>query len=143
MDASKEMRILVVDDHHSMRAIIRNSLFKLGYEHIVEAENGKVALAKLQTEKIDFVISDWSMPEMSGIDLLKTIRSNQKLQSLPVLLVTAEALTTNIVEAVKARVNGYIVKPFTEETLRLKIQDIFGKQSAPSKKSSPSRSPKK
>ena len=134
MDASKEMRILLVDDHHSMRAIIRNSLFKLGYEHIVEAENGKVALAKLRTEKIDFVISDWSMPEMSGIDLLKTIRADKQLGNLPVLLVTAEALTTNIVEAVKARVNGYIVKPFTEETLRAKIQDIFGKLTTPKPK---------
>ncbi|MGK5094061.1 response regulator [Deltaproteobacteria bacterium TL4] len=125
MALSSDIHFLVVDDYPKMRAIIRNSLRKLGAEHISEAENGKTALAKLRSEPVHFVISDWNMPEMTGLELLKIIRKEIKLSHLPVLLVTAEATTPNIVEAVKAKVNGYIVKPFTEAVLEEKINEIL------------------
>jgi two-component system chemotaxis response regulator CheY len=119
------MKILTVDDFSTMRRIIKNILHHLGYLNVVEADDGSIALAMLQTQDIDFVISDWNMPQMNGLELLKAIRADDKLQHVPVLLVTAEALKENVVEAVKAGVNGYIVKPFTAETLRKKIIAIF------------------
>jgi two-component system chemotaxis response regulator CheY len=119
------MKILTVDDFSTMRRIIKNLLHHLGYPNVVEADDGSIALAILQTQAIDFVISDWNMPQMNGLELLKAIRADDKLQHVPVLLVTAEALKENVVEAVKAGVNGYIVKPFTAETLRKKIAAIF------------------
>jgi len=100
-------------------------LRQLGYTNIVEAEDGAEALSLLQREKVDFVISDWNMPNMSGLDLLKAIRADEHLKPLPVLLVTAEALKENVVEALKAGVNNYVVKPFTAETLKGKIDAIF------------------
>jgi two-component system chemotaxis response regulator CheY len=119
------MKILTVDDFSTMRRIIKNILHHLGYPNVVEADDGSAAFAILQTQDIDFVISDWNMPQMNGLELLKAIRADDKLQHVPVLLVTAEALKENVVEAVKAGVNGYIVKPFTAETLREKIAAIF------------------
>ena len=119
------MKILTVDDFSTMRRIIRNMLRQLGYNNVVEAEDGAEALSLLQREKVDFVISDWNMPNMSGLDLLKAIRADENLKPLPVLLVTAEALKEYVVEAVKAGVNNYVVKPFTAETLREKIAAIF------------------
>jgi two-component system chemotaxis response regulator CheY len=119
------MQILTVDDFSTMRCIIKNILHHLGYPNVVEADDGSAAFAILQTQDIDFVISDWNMPQMNGLELLKAIRADDKLQHVPVLLVTAEALKENVVEAVKAGVNGYIVKPFTAETLREKIAAIF------------------
>jgi len=121
----QNMKILTVDDFSTMRRIIRNMLRQLGYTNIVEAEDGAEALSLLQREKVDFVISDWNMPNMSGLDLLKAIRADENLKPIPVLLVTAEALKEYIVQAVKAGVNNYVVKPFTAETLREKIDTIF------------------
>lgn len=119
------MKILTVDDFSTMRRIIRNMLRQLGYNNILEAEDGAAAFTLLQKEKVDFVISDWNMPNMNGLELLKAIRADQALKPIPVLLVTAEALKENIVEAVKAGVNNYVVKPFTAETLKEKINAIF------------------
>ena len=126
MAASKDMRILVVDDFSTMRRIVRNLLKQLGYENIVEADDGTTALAKLQTEKIDFCVTDWNMPKMSGMELLKEIRDDDKLKDLPVLMVTAEALQENIVAAIKAGVSNYVVKPFDAQTMAEKIEKIFG-----------------
>ena len=119
------MKILTVDDFSTMRRIIRNMLRQLGYSNIVEAEDGVEALSLLQREKVDFVISDWNMPNMSGLSLLKAIRADDNLKPIPVLLVTAEALKENVVEALKAGVNNYVVKPFTAETLKERIDAIF------------------
>jgi len=119
------MKILTVDDFSTMRRIIRNMLRQLGYNNVVEAEDGAEALSLLHREKVDFVISDWNMPNMSGLDLLKAIRADDNLKPLPVLLVTAEALKENVVEALKAGVNNYVIKPFTAETLKEKIDAIF------------------
>jgi len=121
----QNMKILTVDDFSTMRRIIRNMLRQLGYNNIVEAEDGAEALRLLQREKVDFVISDWNMPHMNGLDLLKAIRADDNLKPLPVLLVTAEALKENVVEALKAGVNNYVVKPFTAETLKERIDAIF------------------
>ena len=121
----QNITILAVDDFSTMRRIIRNMLKQLGYNNILEAEDGAVALRLLRGEKVDFVISDWNMPNMNGLELLKAIRADQNLKSIPVLLVTAEALKENVVEAVKAGVNNYVVKPFTAETLKEKIDAIF------------------
>ena len=121
----QNMKILTVDDFSTMRRIIKNMLRQLGYTNIVEAADGSEALSLLQREKVDFVISDWNMPNMSGLDLLKAIRADDNLKPLPVLLVTAEALKENVVEALKAGVNNYVIKPFTAETLKEKIDAIF------------------
>jgi len=121
----QNMKILTVDDFSTMRRIIKNMLRQLGYNNIVEAEDGAAALSLLQREKVDFVISDWNMPHMSGLDLLKAIRADENLKPIPFLLVTAEALKEYVVEAVKAGVNNYVVKPFTAETLKEKIDTIF------------------
>jgi two-component system chemotaxis response regulator CheY len=126
MMPDQSLKILTVDDFSTMRRIIRNILRQLGYSNITEADDGTAALAVLQQQDIDFVISDWNMPNMTGLELLRAIRADEKLHKVPVLLVTAEALKENVVEAVKAGVNGYIVKPFTAETLKEKIDAIFG-----------------
>ncbi len=121
----QDIRILVVDDMSTMRRIIKTILNQLGYSNIEEAENGKQALGKLKKEKFDFVITDWNMPEMDGLELVKQIRSDDELKSLPVLMVTAEAKKENVMEALKAGVNNYIVKPFTPEVLKEKMEKIF------------------
>ncbi len=120
-----DIKILVVDDMSTMRRIIKTILNQLGYTNIDEAENGKQALAKLKKEKFDFVITDWNMPEMDGLSLVKAIRSDDELKHLPVLMVTAEAKKENVMEALKAGVNNYIVKPFTPEVLKEKMEKIF------------------
>ncbi len=120
-----DIRILVVDDMSTMRRIIRNILDQLGYSNVEEAENGKQALAKLKKEKFDFVVTDWNMPEMDGLSLVKAIRSDEELKHLPVLMVTAEAKKENVMEALKAGVNNYIVKPFAPEVLKEKMEKIF------------------
>ena len=125
MPANKDMCILVVDDFSTMRRIVKNILRQLGFSNIIEADDGTTALAKLRSEKIDFVITDWNMPKMTGMELLKEIRADEKLKALPVLMVTAEALQENIIAAVKAGVNNYIVKPFDAKTLGEKINKIF------------------
>lgn len=121
----KNMKILVVDDFSTMRRIIKNVLHELGFSNTDEADDGKTALPMLQGGSYDFVITDWNMPGMQGIDLLKAIRSDSKLARTPVLMVTAESKKDQIVMAAQAGVNGYIVKPFTAETLREKISKIF------------------
>ena len=121
----QNMKILTVDDFSTMRRIIKNMLRQLGYTNIVEAADGSEALSLLQREKVDFVISDWNMPHMSGLDLIKAIRADENLKPIPFLLVTAEALKEYVVEALKAGVDNYVVKPFTAETLKEKIDTIF------------------
>lgn len=123
----KSIKILIVDDFATMRKVIRNLLKQSGYENIVEAEDGVNALKILKSQKIDFVVSDWNMPNMSGLELLKAVRADEDLKTLPFLMVTAEALQENVVAAVKAGVSNYIVKPFTSETLDEKIKKIMEK----------------
>jgi len=125
MAANKDMRILVVDDFSTMRRIVKNILRQLGFNNVIEADDGTTALTKLQAEKVDFVITDWNMPKMSGLELLKAIRSSDTLKDLPVLMVTAEALQENIVAAIKAGVSNYVVKPFDAATISEKIEKIF------------------
>jgi len=119
------MKILVVDDFSTMRRIVRNLLKELGFSNVQEAEDGVEALKKLRAESFDFVVSDWNMPNMTGIDLLREIRKDDALKHLPVLMVTAEAKRENIVEAAQAGASGYVVKPFTATTLDEKLQKIF------------------
>jgi two-component system chemotaxis response regulator CheY len=119
------MKVLVVDDFSTMRRIIKNLLRDLGFTNISEADDGSTAWPMLQNGDFDFVITDWNMPGMQGIDLLKAIRADEKLSHIPVLLVTAEAKKEQIVMAAQAGVNGYIVKPFTAATLKTKLEKIF------------------
>lgn len=118
-------RFLVVDDFSTMRRIVRNLLKELGFLNVQEAEDGVDALAKLRADTFDFVVSDWNMPNMTGIDLLKAIRADDKLKHLPVLMVTAEAKKENIIAAAQAGASGYVVKPFTAATLDEKMKKIF------------------
>jgi len=118
-------RFLVVDDFSTMRRIVRNLLKELGFTNVQEAEDGVDALAKLRADTFDFVVSDWNMPNMTGIELLRAIRADDKLKHLPVLMVTAEAKKENIIEAAKAGASGYVVKPFTAATLDEKLKKIF------------------
>lgn len=122
-----KMRFLVVDDFSTMRRIVRNLLKELGFANVDEAEDGAVALAKLTGEAFDFVITDWNMPNMDGLTLLKQIRANPQLKRLPVLMITAEAKKENIIAAAQAGASGYIVKPFTAATLSEKLNKIFEK----------------
>lgn len=125
--SDKNLRFLVVDDFATMRRIVRNLLQDLGYKHIDEAEDGQDALNKLRTSNFDFVVSDWNMPNVDGLELLKTIRADADMAKLPVLMVTAEAKKENIIAAAQAGANGYIVKPFTAVTLEEKLGKIFEK----------------
>ncbi len=119
------MKMLVVDDFSTMRRIVRNLLKELGFTNIDEAEDGVQALRKLRAERFDFVVSDWNMPNMTGIELLREIRKDATLKHLPVLMVTAEAKRENIIEAAQAGASGYVVKPFTAVTLDEKLKKIF------------------
>ena len=121
----QKMKVLVVDDFSTMRRIIKNILRQLGFENIREADDGLAALDVLRSEKIDFIISDWNMPRLSGIELLKAVRTTDEWRDTPFLMVTAEGQKENVIEAVKAKVSNYIVKPFTPETLGEKISKIF------------------
>lgn len=123
-----KMNILVVDDFSTMRRIIKNILRKEGFENIIEADDGTTALDVLKREKIHLIISDWNMPHMSGLELLKAVRNSPEWKDLPFLMVTAEGQKENVIEAVKYRVSNYIVKPFTEATLMEKINKIFEKK---------------
>ena len=123
--ADPNMKILVVDDFSTMRRIVRNLLKELGFSNVQEAEDGIDALKKLRAETFNFVVSDWNMPNMTGIDLLREIRKDPALKHLPVLMVTAEAKRENIIEAAQAGASGYVVKPFTAITLDEKLQKIF------------------
>ncbi|MAZ66198.1 MAG: chemotaxis protein CheY [Kangiellaceae bacterium] len=121
----KNMKILVVDDFSTMRRIVKNLLRDLGFTNVQEADDGSTALPMLKSGDFDFVVTDWNMPGMQGIDLLKAIRSEERLAHIPVLMVTAEAKREQIVAAAQAGVNGYVVKPFTAATLKEKLDKIF------------------
>ncbi|ASK34774.1 chemotaxis response regulator CheY [Alloalcanivorax mobilis] len=123
----KNMSILVVDDFPTMRRIVRSLLKELGFTNVDEAEDGQEALAKLRGGNIEFVVSDWNMPNLDGLEMLKQIRADEAMKSLPVLMVTAEAKKDNIIAAAQAGANGYIVKPFTAATLEEKLDKIFQK----------------
>ena len=125
MPADPSMKIMVVDDMSTMRRIVKNLLKQLGFANVDEAENGQEALIKLRADKFGFVVSDWNMPVMSGIELLRAIRADEGLKAIPVLMVTAEAQKENIIEAVQAGVSNYVVKSFTAETLQEKMGKIF------------------
>jgi len=125
--ADPKTKFLVVDDFSTMRRIVRNLLKELGYANVDEAEDGVMALQKLRSEKFDFVVSDWNMPNMDGLEMLKNIRADASLSSLPVLMVTAEAKKENIIAAAQAGASGYVVKPFTAATLDEKLSKIFEK----------------
>jgi two-component system, chemotaxis family, chemotaxis protein CheY len=121
------MRILVVDDSTTMRRILINTLNKLGYTDVVDGCNGREGLDRLGTNQIDLVITDWNMPEMSGIEFIRNIRANDKTRGIPVLMVTTNAAKDDIVEALKAGVNNYVVKPFTADVIKEKIEAVLGK----------------
>jgi len=123
MDLS--MNVLIVDDFATMRRILKNIMKQIGFSSIAEAENGKNALKLLKSEPIDLVLCDWNMPEMAGIDLLNAVRGDDQLKAMPFVMVTAEAQKENILEAVKAGVSSYIVKPFTAETVEEKLKKVF------------------
>ena len=125
--ADPKMKILVVDDFSTMRRIVRNLLKELGFANVDEAEDGVMALQKLQNDSFQFVVTDWNMPNMDGLQLLQTIRQSPALKHLPVLMITAEAKRENIIAAAQAGASGYIVKPFTAATLAEKLQKIFDK----------------
>jgi len=119
------LKFLVVDDSLTMRRIVVNALKSIGYDAVVEAGDGKEAVAKLQIEQIDFVITDWNMPEMNGLELVKTIRSSATNADMPVLMVTTRGNKEDVIEAMQARVNNYIIKPFTPQALKEKIDQIM------------------
>jgi len=126
-DLDFSIKVLVVDDMSTMRRIVKNVLKQIGYTDMDEAENGEEGLKKLRVGGYGLVVSDWNMPVMSGIELLKAIRADPELKHLPVLMVTAEAQKENIMEAVQAGVNNYVVKPFTAEALQEKLTKVFAK----------------
>ncbi len=119
------MKILIVDDFSTMRRIIKNLLRDLGFTNTQEADDGQTALPMLKNGDFDFLVTDWNMPGMTGIELLRQVRADERLGSLPVLMVTAEAKREQIVEAAQSGVNGYVVKPFTAQALKEKIEKIF------------------
>ena len=123
MDTS--MKVLVVDDFATMRRIIKGVLKQLGFNNIVEAEDGFLALEHLKKEQIGLIVSDWNMPNMSGLDLLKAVRGDANFKEIPFIMVTAEGQKENVVEAVKAGVSNYIIKPFTPDTFNEKLQKVF------------------
>jgi two-component system chemotaxis response regulator CheY len=124
------MKVLAVDDFPTMRRIVKTLLRQLGYNNVAEAEDGQVALAKLKQEKFDLVLLDWNMPRMTGLELLKAIRADDNLQNTPVVMITAEGRKEDVLEAVKAGVNNFIVKPFTAETLEEKLNKVLEKKPA-------------
>ena len=120
-----KIKVLVVDDFSTMRRILKNILKQIGYSDIEEAEDGNSALVRLRQGGYGLVVSDWNMPNMTGLDLLKAIRADNELNNMPVLMVTAEAKKENVLDAIKAGVNNYVVKPFTADVLKEKIEKIF------------------
>lgn len=127
---SNSMNILVVDDFSTMRRIIKNLLHDLGYQNVSEADDGNTALPMLRTGQFDFLITDWNMPGMPGLELLKQVRADSTLGKMPVLMLTAEAKREQIVEAAQAGVSGYVIKPFTAVTLKEKIDKILAMKAA-------------
>lgn len=128
MGAQRNLNFLVVDDYSTMRRIVKNLLSELGYANVTEADDGATALPLLKSGNFDFLITDWNMPGMPGLELLKQVRADERLAKLPVLMLTAEAKREQIVEAAQAGVNGYVIKPFTAATLKEKIDKILSSQ---------------
>ncbi len=126
MAVDTNMKILVVDDFATMRRIVKNILTQLGFKNIIEADDGTTAMEVLKKEPVDMIISDWNMPKMTGLELLKEVRADSELANTPFIMVTAEAQQDNIILAVKAKVSQYVVKPFTAEPLGEKIEKVFG-----------------
>ncbi len=124
----KNMKVLCVDDFATMRRILKNILKQLGFKNILEADDGLTALEVMKSEEIDLIISDWNMPKMNGLDLLKTARGMEQYKKVPFLMVTAEAQKQNVIEAVSAGVSNYVVKPFTAEAIEEKLEKIFSKK---------------
>ena len=124
------LNFLVVDDFSTMRRIIKNLLHDLGYANVTEADDGNTALPLLKEGKFDFLITDWNMPGMPGLELLKQVRADARLAKMPVLMLTAEAKREQIVEAAQAGVSGYVIKPFTAATLKEKIDKILAARAA-------------
>lgn len=125
MGYDTDMKVLVVDDFATMRRIVKNILTQLGFKNIVEADDGATAVDLLKNEKVDLIISDWNMPKMTGLELLKKIRADEKYSKHPFLMVTAEAQKQNVIEAVQAGVSNYVVKPFTAEAISEKLKKII------------------
>lgn len=121
----KNIKILVVDDFNTMRRIVKSLLKDLGFKNIVEADDGETAWPLLQRGDIDFLVTDWNMPKMTGIDLVRKVREDDRMAKMPILMVTAEAKREQIIEAAQAGINGYVVKPFSGGTLRDKIEGCF------------------
>jgi two-component system, chemotaxis family, chemotaxis protein CheY len=121
-----EMNVLVVDDFATMRRIVKGVLKGLGFKNITEAENGKAALSELKNQKFGLIVSDWNMPEMTGLEFLKAVRGDAECKETPFIMVTAEGQKENIVEAIQAGVSNYIVKPFKPETLEEKLKAVLG-----------------
>ncbi len=126
MSIDKSMNVLIVDDYKTMLRIIRNLLKQIGFNNVDEAYDGAEALSKLQTKSLGLVISDWNMEPMTGLQLLESVRADQKLKAIPFIMITAESKTENVVAAKKAGVSNYIVKPFNAETLQGKIEKVLG-----------------
>ena len=126
MAVDKSMRILVVDDFHTMRRIVINLLKQLGFSNVVEASDGKEAFDVIKREKINLVISDWNMPNMTGLELVKAIRTTEEYKAIPFIMVTAEGKKDNVIAAVHAGVNNYVVKPFNAATLKEKLTKVLG-----------------
>ena len=126
MSAQHNLNFLVVDDFSTMRRIVKNLLNDLGYANVTEADDGTTALPLLKAGQFDFLITDWNMPGMPGLELLRLVRADERLAKMPVLMLTAEAKREQIVEAAQAGVNGYVIKPFTAETLKEKLDKILG-----------------
>ncbi len=128
VDVDKEISILVADDYALTREMLRSILKQFGFAHVVSVEDGKSALEKIREEKVDLVICDWNMPGMTGLDVLRAVRADPRNKHIKFLMLTAEAYRENVVEAMKAGVSDYIAKPFTAETLSLKLEALFGKK---------------
>lgn len=125
MGFDTSIKVMVIDDFATMRRIVKGVLKQLGFTNIIEAEDGDIALKELRKEKVGLIVSDWNMPNMTGLDLLKAVRSDNMLKDIPFLMVTAEGQKENVVQAVQAGVSNYIVKPFTPETFSAKLEKIF------------------
>ena len=125
MAVDKTIKVMVVDDFATMRRIVKGVLKNLGFNNIIEAENGKDAFTELKKESVGLIVSDWNMPNMTGLELLKAVRGDKDLKDTPFIMVTAEGQKENVVEAVKAGVNNYIIKPFTPETFQEKLEKVF------------------
>jgi two-component system chemotaxis response regulator CheY len=126
MPIDKSINVLVVDDIATMRGIVKGVLKQIGFTNVIEAENGCLALKELKKEDVGLIVSDWNMPNMTGLELLKAVRGDEKLKSIPFIMVTADGHKENVVEAVKCGVNNYLVKPFTSETFGEKLEKILG-----------------